>query len=309
MRIITPFDVVDFDNPVATVGTFDGVHVGHAAVISELNEIAHQKQGTSVVLTFDPHPRQYIDGENAPGLLTTKLEKRARLEGLGLDVLVEVPFNEDLRQMSPDVFVETFLVSWLSSVHVVVGYDHGFGKDRQGGYDTMRVLGQRFGFGVSSVEPSIVGTEPISSTRIRNALGACQFDQVISLLGGGYPVWGTVQKGDGRGHQLGFPTANVAIDVREKLAPPQGVYAAWVHLDQTYKAVVNFGRRPTFDGTGWAFEVHILDFEGDLYNQLLSVELTDRIRDEQKFESKNALIAQIQKDVSTARALLLHQKP
>jgi riboflavin kinase/FMN adenylyltransferase len=309
MRIITPFDTVAFGFPVVTVGTFDGVHAGHAAVISALKSISQQQNGTSVVLTFDPHPRQYIDGPNAPGLLTTKLEKRARLDALGLDILVEVPFDEKLRQMSPDVFVETYLVKWLPAVHVVVGYDHGFGKNRQGGYETMQALGQLFGFGVSSVAPSIVGGSPISSTRIRKALENRQFEDAVALMGSGFPVWGTVQKGDGRGQGLGFPTANVAFDVREKLAPPQGVYAAWVSLDKPYKAVVNFGQRPTFGGKDWTFEVHILEFSGDLYDRPLKAELIARIRDEQKFESEHALIAQIQKDVSTASELLKQCKP
>lgn len=301
MRIITPTEAVDFKNPVVTVGTFDGVHVGHAAVIASVLSHAKDINGTSVVITFDPHPRKYIDGANAPGLLTTLSEKCARFEALGLDVLVIVPFDESLRQLSPDVFVQRYLVDWLHAHHVVVGYDHGFGKDRQGGYETMRALGSQLGFRVTSVAPSVVENGPISSTRIRNALESGCFEDAVTLLGGGFPVWGVVEKGDGRGTHLGFPTANVSFNPSEKLLPPLGVYTAWVQLDKSFQAVVNFGQRPTFNGKHWTFEVHLFNFSGDLYGQMLRVELTHRIRDERKFENKEALVAQIKKDIHIAK--------
>jgi len=301
MRIITPTEAVDLKKPVITVGTFDGVHVGHAAVIASVLSQAKDIQGTSVVITFDPHPRKYIDGANAPGLLTTLPEKCARFESLGLDVLVVVPFDESLRQLSPDTFVQRYLVDWLHAHHVVVGYDHGFGKDRQGGYETMRTLGDQFGFRVTSVEPSVVGEGPISSTRIRNALESGRFEEAVALLGGNFPIWGLVEKGDGRGGGLGFPTANVALNPAEKLLPPLGVYAALVHLDKPFQAVVNFGHRPTFDGKHWTFEVHLLNFSGDLYGQLLQVELVHHLREERKFSNKEALVTQIKKDINIAK--------
>ena len=304
MRIITPADAVDFQNPVVTVGTFDGVHAGHADVIRSVISLARSHHGTSVVLTFDPHPRQFIDGAKAPSLLTTLPEKCARLEALGLDILVVVPFNEALRQLSPDEFVQQFLVGWLRACHVVVGYDHGFGKDRQGGYDTMRALGNRFGFEVTSVAPSVVDQSPVSSTRIRRALEANHFEEAAILLGGHFPVWGRVVKGEGRGKALGFPTANVSFNVLEKRSPPSGVYVAWVHFDKPLAAVVNFGQRPTFGGEDWTFEVHILNFSGDLYGQTLKVELVSRIREERKFENKDALIDQIRKDKDIAEQVL-----
>lgn len=301
MRIITPTEAIDFKKPVVTVGTFDGVHVGHAAVIASVLSHAKEIQGTSVVITFDPHPRKFIDGAHAPGLLTTLSEKCARFEALGLDVLVVVPFDESLRQLSPDAFVQRYLADWLHANHVIVGYDHGFGKDRQGGYDTMCTLGNRFGFQVTSVEPSVVGNGPISSTRIREALLSGRFDEAVSLLGGGFPVWGVVEKGDGRGTGLGFPTANVTVNPSEKLLPPLGVYAALVRLDQVFQAVVNVGHRPTFNGQHWTFEVHLLNFSGNLYGQMLQVELVHHMRDEYKFESKEALVGQINTDIKIAK--------
>ena len=304
MQIITPDEAVDFKNPIVTVGTFDGVHVGHAAVIESVLSHAKAQQGTSVVLTFDPHPRQFIDGAKAPGLLTTFPEKCARFEALGLDVLAVVPFNESLRQMAPDAFVMQYLSKWLQVRHVVVGYDHGFGKDRQGGYETMQTLGNRLGFGVTSVDPNVVQGSPISSTRIRQALESNHFDEAVALLGESFPVWGHVEKGEGRGRELGFPTANVTLDVTQKLAPPLGVYAARIQMDRPLDGVVNFGHRPTFGSQHRTFEVHILDFCGDLYGQTLKVELTHYLRAEQKFEHKDALIAQINKDINTAKQLL-----
>lgn len=304
MRIVTPVEELDLVRPVVTVGTFDGVHLGHATVIQSVLLQAQELNGTSVVLTFDPHPRQYIDGKNAPGLLTTLSEKCARFEALGVDVLVIIPFDDALRQLTPEAFVRRYLFEWLSAQHVVVGYDHGFGKDRQGGFKTMASLGEQLGFGVTSVEPSLVGGEPISSTRIRKAIEAGEFKEAVTLLGGQFPVWGIVDKGDGRGCGLGFPTANVSFNQAEKLSPPTGVYAAWVHLGSPKAAVVNFGKRPTFGGDQWVFEVHILDFEGDLYGQTLKVELAHHIRDEIKFENKEALVVQINKDINTAKQFL-----
>ncbi|MBT4138726.1 MAG: bifunctional riboflavin kinase/FAD synthetase [Candidatus Latescibacteria bacterium] len=304
MRIVTPAEVLDLINPVVTVGTFDGVHVGHATVIESVLSHAKNLNGTSVVLTFDPHPRQYIDGANAPALLTSLPEKCARFEALGIDVLAIVPFNEILRQQTPDVFVHRYLFDWLHARHVVVGYDHGFGKDRQGGISTMASLGEQLGFAVTSVDPSLIDEKPVSSTRIRQAFDAGKFKEAVFLLGGQFPVWGVVRKGDGRGRSLGFPTANVSFNKSEKLSPPSGVYAAWVHFDTPKPAVVNFGKRPTFGGENRVFEVHILAFDGDLYGQTLQVELVSRIREERKFENKEALIVQINKDVNTAKQLL-----
>lgn len=304
MRIITPFDQVGFANPVVTVGTFDGVHIGHAAVIQSVICKAAECAGTPLVLTFDPHPRKFIDGIHAPGLLTTLPEKKDRFEALGLENLAVVPFDDALRQLTPERFVEHYLVSWLHTKHVVVGYDHGFGKDRQGGFETMQKMGAIHGFEVSSVPPNQNGSEPISSTRIRQALQDNRFSEAIELLGRGYPVWGVVEKGDGRGTGLGFPTANVCFDPKEKLSPPEGVYAARVYLDREFPAVVNFGRRPTFQGHQWAFEVHILGFSGDLYGQELRVDLVAQIRAERKFENQEALVAQIKLDVSKAEQML-----
>lgn len=304
MRVITLVEPVVLHKPVVTVGTFDGVHVGHAAVIGALIQEARRTGGTSVVVTFDPHPRQVIDGANAPGLLTTLPEKQWRLEKLGVDVLAVVPFTQALRQMSAEAFVQTHLADYLQTHSVIVGYDHGFGKDRQGGFETMQALGARFGFCVQAVPPTLIHGEPVSSTRIRQAILQRDFASVVHFLGSGYPVWGRVRKGDGRGHQLGYPTANLAFDSPAKLLPPFGVYAGCAWLPEPRLAVVNFGKRPTFDAAEPSFEVHLVNYAGDLYGKTLALELCAHLRDERAFGSRDELIRQIKRDIETAEALL-----
>jgi len=304
MRVLTLVEPVAIHRPVVTVGTFDGVHVGHAAVIGALRQEAERIGGTSVVVTFDPHPRQIIDGAGAPGLLTTLPEKQWRLKKLGVDVLAVVPFTQTLRQVSAEAFVETHLVNYLQAHSVIVGYDHGFGKDRQGGFETMQGLGNRFGFGVQAVPPTLIHGEPVSSTRIRQAVLSRDFTSVVQLLGSGYPVWGRVSEGYGRGRGLGFPTANLSFDSPAKLLPPLGVYAGCAFLPEPHHAVVNFGKRPTFNAGEPAFEVHLIGYGGDLYEKTLEFEICAWLRDERTFESRDALVHQIQRDIEAAKAML-----
>ena len=304
MRSITLVAPQDLANVVVTVGAFDGIHVGHAAVLETVREEARVRGGTSVVVTFSPHPRKVIEGAAAPPLLTSSEEKAWRIQALGIDVLAVVPFTEAVRRLSPEAFVRSYLVEKLKAQTVIVGYDHGFGKDRSGGFETMQRLGGCYGFEVRSVPPTLVDGAPVSSTRVRSLVQEGDFDSLYPLLGGGYPIIGSVVKGDRRGRTLGFPTANLAFDAREKLLPPAGVYAAWVFLPEPHRAVLNFGLRPTFNGLSKTFEVHVLDFEGDLYGRTLKLEVCHRIRAEAKFESLDALTRQIQTDIQTARQVL-----
>ncbi len=304
MRAITLVDPLDLPHPVVTVDTFDGVHVGHAAVLEAVRAEAGAKQGTCVAVTFDPHPRQVIDGVQAPPILTTLAEKTWRMGMLGVDLLAIVPFTQSVRELSPQDFVHHFLVERLGAQSVILGYDHGFGKDRAGGLETMTALGDRFGFSVHSVPPTLVDGNPVSSTRIRTALTQGDLDGATQLIGSGYPFMGQVVKGEGRGKQLGFPTANLVFEDAGKLLPQPGVYAARVFLPEPRSAVLNFGHRPTVGGTQETFEVHILDFEGDLYGQTLKLELCHWLRAEQKFENLEALVRQIRSDTETTRHLL-----
>ena len=308
MRIITLETPLDLPAPVVTVGQCDGVHLGHVAVLEAVCAEAASRKGTGVVVTFDPHPRTVIDPTQAPGILTSLEEKVRRVAPLGIDLLVVVAFTQALRKLSPEAFVEDYLVRRLRAQVVVVGYDHGFGKGRRGGLETMQALGRDFGFGVRSVAPVLIDGKPVSSTRIRRLVVEGNLEAACRLLGGGYPVAGRVAHGDGRGRTLGVPTANLAIEEPGKLMPPDGVYAAWAYLPSGDRcdAVLNLGYRPTFNGRSRALEAHILDFEGDLYGQRLTLELVHRIRGEQRFETPAALIAQIKNDLEAARDVLSH---
>jgi riboflavin kinase/FMN adenylyltransferase len=300
-------------SPVAAVGTFDGVHSGHEAVLEAVRSSAAARSGTSVAITFDPHPRRVINPETAPGVLTTLTEKRWRMQARGIDVLGVVPFTQELRQLSPETFVQTFLGERLHVETVVVGYDHEFGRDRSGNLDTMRKLGERFGFDVVSVPPTRVDGDPISSTRIRELISAGDVRSASRLLGGFYPIAGTVEAGEKRGRELGFPTANLRLEDPAKVVPPNGVYAirAYVVDDaatpdgfSAAEGVVNIGIRPTFNGRSKHIEAHLLDFEGDLYGKTLLLELVERIRDEQAFDNANQLKHKIEQDVAAAREIL-----
>lgn len=304
MRVSSLDDSLDLASPVVTVGTFDGVHVGHRSVLGTVRREAAARSGTAVAVTFDPHPLALIDPQRAPGILTTLAEKTWCLEPVGIDVLAVASFTQDLRSLSRDAFVESYLVGRLGASAVVVGYDHRFGRDRQGDLTAMQDLGRDLGFDVISVPPTHVGGAPVSSTRIRELLSAGDLDGATRCLGGGYPLAGKVVPGDRRGRELGFPTANIALDSAGKLLPRDGVYAAWVYIPHRRPAVLNLGCRPTFDGETRSLEVHVLDYEGDLYDVALMVEFVHWIRGERQFEGREALTAQIRSDVEDARKAL-----
>ena len=304
MHTVMLEEPVALAHPVVTVGTFDGIHIGHVSVIKTAIRTARARKGTSVVVTFDPHPRQFIDGADAPGILTTLTEKQHRLAALGVDILAVVGFDDALQLLSPEAFVKRFLVDKLSARAVIIGYDHGFGRDRQGGVETMKRLGERFGFSVLSPPAARIAEKPVSSTRIRNALLDGDLDAVIRLMGHPYPLWGRVVEGDKRGRALGFPTANLRFETPGKLLPPPGVYAGVAKLDRPHIAVVNYGKRPTFGGHEAQCEVHLLNFSRDLYGSVLPLDIHYRIRGEREFDGKEALIDQINADIRTAERLL-----
>ena len=309
MRQVHLDSSLDLPGCVVAVGSFDGVHVGHATVLATAVRQAEQLGLPSVVVTFDPHPRTVISPDRAPGVLTSLSEKAWRMAGHGIDVLAVVAFTTEVRNLTPDAFVERFLVGMLDVRLMVLGYDHGIGRDRSGGLDSIRSLGDRFGFGVIQVPPTTVGGAPVSSTRIRACIEEGELEEARLLLGGGYPVGGRVVAGDGRGRELGFPTANVLADDAAKLMPPDGVYAAWAHIPEPCSTVLNLGSRPTFNGRARGLEAHLIGQDVDLYNRDIVVEFEHRIREERRFESAEALIAQIRQDCETAQAFLSKQEP
>lgn len=285
--------------PVVTIGSFDGVHLGHLKVLDGLKKCAARLHGESVILTFDPHPREVLYPlEQRPGILTTLDEKIAILDRMGIDHLVVIRFTEALSALSYADFVKNILVDRIGIKALVVGYDHRFGKNREGNFDTLSDLAVRYGFYVEKEEVFRTEEVNVSSTKIRTALELGDIDRVKTLLGYDYPISGVVIHGDKIGRTIGFPTANICVNNERKLLPASGVYAVNVLLDgNTYKGMLNIGTRPTVSCQGIKrLEVHILDFSGDIYDQKLTVFLIARIRGERKFENLPELRIQLEKD-------------
>ena len=284
---------------VLTVGTFDGVHRGHQAILSFLRKRAQAMQGTSTVLTFDPHPRAVVRNSKVP-LLTTIDERARALEACGIERMVVLPFTRNLAQYDPRAYVQEILWETIGLQAIAVGYDHRFGRNRTGNVTLLREMGAQRGFTVEQIPPQSDGTDVISSSRIRTLLAEDgDVARAASLLGRRYSLSGTVVKGDQRGRTIGFPTANLKLNDARSCLPKQGVYATHVHspaLERPQVGMCNIGVRPTFDGTTPTIEVHLIDYSGDLYDETLCIEFVQRLRDEQKFDSVDTLKAQLSED-------------
>lgn len=294
------------DSSVVTVGTFDGVHRGHQAIIHYLQARAREQGGTSTLVSFDPHPRTVVHGEEVP-LLTVVDERATLLEELGLDRFVVVPFSMEFAQLRPETYVDDILVGRIGLQEITVGYDHRFGKDRAGDVDLLRELGNTYDFEVDVIPPQEVDHDVVSSSTIRSLLlEEGNVDRAQDLLGRPYQLRGVVVKGEERGRKLGYPTANLSLNDTQKLVPKRGVYATRVLLPDGQKkgGMMNIGRRPTFEGMDETVEVHVLDFKGDLYGEHISVQFLQRLRDEQKFESPDALVTQLSEDERHCRTVV-----
>ena len=301
---LTSDKLKELERPVLTVGTFDGVHLAHIAILEKVVERARSEAGTSLVVTFEPHPQTLLDPQTAPPLLTTEREKIKMFTGLGLDVVVILPFTRQLAQMEAREFVEKILHQKLKAWRVIIGHDHTFGRDRQGRLETLEEMGPSLGFKVEAVESILCHGVPISSTGIRSKLLAGKVKEAAEMLGRPYNLAGRVVPGDGRGRFLNYPTANMEVH-SEKLIPGNGVYA--VVSDFTVSALrglLNVGVSPTFGGTTRRLEIHFFDFQQSLYGQELSIKLIEKIRDEERFEDGARLSEQIRKDEEVARRLL-----
>jgi riboflavin kinase/FMN adenylyltransferase len=284
-----------------TVGTFDGVHRGHWAVLQRLCEAAREDDLHSVLVTFDPHPRQIVRPEIAPRLLTTPNEKKGILSLSGIDYAVFLSFTRSLSLYLPEEFVRDVLLERFRLKRLVVGYDHGFGRDRSGDAETMREVGARYGFDVEVLGPALMNDETISSSRIRSALRAGDVERAAKGLGRPYSLTGVVVHGEGRGRTLGFATANVAVGHSDKLLPRDGVYAVGAaSRSHQGPGLLHLGPRPTFRGSPPSIELHLLDFDGDLYGEHVQVEFLARLRDIQPFASASQLVEQMRHDRQAA---------
>ena len=293
---------------VVTVGMFDGVHVGHRHILSLLGRVAKEKGLRPVVVTFDRHPRQVLtEGVATHFRITTNEERGRLLSQCGVDTVVELPFTPQLAGMSACEFFEQVLVGRLNARALVLGFDNMFGSRSRNDFDRLPALAEEKGVTIHVDKAVFYHGSEVSSTRIRKALEQGQTDRAASMLGRGYVMWGTVEKGRQLGRLLGFPTANVSLADPTKVWPADGVYAVWVTLsDGTtgLKGMANFGAQPTFGLDKPVFEVNIFDFEGDLYDTTLTVEFGPRLRDICRFDNVPTLVEQLRADREAARRLL-----
>jgi len=286
-----------FKKSVITIGTFDGVHIGHARIMQQVVQTARQIDGTSVIITFYPHPRNVISKDSPIGILTTQEEKYAKLEKLGVDHLIEIPFNKTFAEQSAEDYITHFLVKYFNPHTIITGYDHKFGKNRSGDYKLLELFGEKHQFEVKEIPAEVLEQVAISSTRIRTALQTGDVEKATELLGYPYTLSGEVIQGAQRGRTINFPTANISPIEPEKLIPGYGVYAVKVLVDEKqYWGMMNIGNRPTVSGTHRTIEVHILDFNEDIYGKKITLSFEKRLRDEKKFENLEALKMQLESD-------------
>lgn len=295
---------LDDAGAVLTVGTFDGVHLGHREVLRQIVERAARGRRRSVLVTFFPHPLRIVRPEIAPPLLTTAQEKKELLSESGLEYAVFLPFTRTLQGYPARRFVEEILLGRFGMRELVIGYDHGFGRDREGSVETLRELGSQLGFAVDVVEEVRGDAAPVSSTRIRRALAAGEVEEAARGLGRRYELRGPVVRGERLGRKLGYPTANVRVLDPEKMLPLEGVYAVfgWAH-GQRVPGLLHLGPRPTFQGLPPSVELHLLDWSGDLYGAEVRVEFVRRLRGIEAFRDAGELVERMRGDEAAGREI------
>ena len=304
---ITPYslnDIVEFGRETAvTFGVFDGIHLGHQAVINTLLQHAAHDNLASVLVGFYPHPLAFLAPERCPSLLTPLPKRVEILQQFGVDEIVMLSFDAQIASMSPEAFVEQVLLEKCRAKHVVVGYACQFGKNRAGNAEHLVELSTGYAFDVSVVPPTEIDGAPVHSTRIREALAQGDLQQSAQLLGRPYSLIGNVVHGDGRGRKIGFPTAN--IETQNQVYPPNGVYAIRAKLEERWlDGVLNIGMRPTFNGTNIQVEGHFFNFDEIIYGKLVEIFFVKKIRSERKFPNIEFLIQQIQRDIAAATEIL-----
>ena len=290
-------------NSVATFGVFDGLHLGHQAVIHRVVGESNSRHLLSVVLAFYPHPMAFLAPDRCPPILTPRQKRLELLEELGVDIAIFVQFDAYLAQMSPSAFVQDVLADKLCARQVIVGYACQFGKNRAGNAQVLQSLGVQFNFNVTIMPPTLVKGMPVHSTRAREAVVQGELDLAAELLGRPHSIMGRIIQGDGRGRQLGYPTAN--IHVENQIHPPNGVYAIRAKLDgHLYGGILNMGVRPTVDGLGFQIEAHLFNFAEEVYGKEIEIFFIKNIREERRFPDLESLVKQIGRDVKVAQGIL-----
>ncbi len=290
-------------SPVLALGNFDGLHRGHLKIIERIQRGAAERAGTSVVLTFDPHPPRVLRPDKAPRLLMTKPQKIDALDRAGVQGAAIVRFTREMSQWEPEVFVRNVLVEWLRVAEVWVGADFLFGRERSGNFSLLRLLAAQYGFRAEKIDPIRYKDFVVSSTRIRRLVSEGRVDEAGALLGHHYTIDGTVVEGAKRGRELGFPTANLKTD--NELIPPNGIYATAIAIDgQVYPSATSIGQNPTFgESLATTIEAHVIGQSMDLYGRSVRLAFVQRLRDERKFPDVESLIEQISADVRRATRL------
>ena len=299
-----------FNNAVVTIGTFDGVHLGHQQIIKQLTETAHRVNGETVIITFDPHPRSVIGVYGGTvSLLNTFEEKVTLLEKAGVDHLVVVPFTKEFANKTAEEYCREFIYQNFKPHTIIIGYDHRFGKNRKGDYHLLEEIGLELGFDVKEIDEKVLNEVTISSTGIRNALSGNDINTANDFLGYTYFFEGEVVKGNQLGRTIGYPTANIKLGVEEKLIPADGVYAVSLYikpnLNERLFGMMNIGVRPTFDGKKRLIDVNIFDFNANIYGKILQIHVHAFLRNEVKFSGLDALITQLEGDAVKAKEVLL----
>jgi riboflavin kinase/FMN adenylyltransferase len=299
-------EFVKTDFAVVTVGTFDGLHIGHQKIISRMTDIARDNNGESVLLTFNPHPRIVLNNHGGDlKFINSRKRKFQLLEFFGIDHMIILPFTKEFSQTPSEVFIEEYLVNRIGAKKLIVGYDHHFGRNREGNYKKLINQGNRLGFEVEEIPAQFVDEIAVSSTKIRKALQEGNVRLANRMLGYSYNISGTVVEGNKIGRSIGFPTANIDVDDSNKLIAAGGVYACQIEIEgEIFFGMGNIGTRPTVGIDGLVTEVHIFDFDRDLYGKEISILFLDRIRDEKKFNDLDELKAQLITDKTYTLELL-----
>lgn len=293
----------EMKRPILTIGNFDGVHLGHQAILKKIVSRAKEAGGSSIVFTFEPHPLKVIAPDKDIRLITSCDEKTRLLEDAGVDAVICANFTREFAEQDPDEFVKNVLHEKIGVAEIYIGHDYAFGKGRKGTISHLKELGKRYGFYVGVIEPVVIDDAVVSSSRIRQMILDGNVDNAAKLLGRNYALTGIVVKGAGRGRKLGFPTAN--IELPSELIPKDGVYAVKVKKgDKAYDGVANIGNKPTFKNEKFGVEAYLFDFNESLYNETLEIEFVKRIRNERAFKNAEELIAHMKGDVSAAKEIL-----